>query len=296
MSEAITVHCADGTQLAATVYAPSGAVRGQIMVAGATAVPQKFYRRFADHANAQGFAVTTFDYRGIGGSAPPKLRGYRMDWLDWGRVDMAAVCASMQARCSAPLYIVGHSYGGHGFGLMPNHATVRQFYGFGVGAGWSGHMPPLERLRVNFLWHVASPVLNRLFGYAPWKLLGMGEDLPLDLANQWKRWCSFPHYYFDDPTMVDALTNYQNIRTPLTFVNASDDAWALPRSRDAFVQGYTHAPITRREVSPASVGLPTIGHMGYFRAGAEPLWDHVLARFDEDLREHSATTALQPCK
>ncbi len=283
MADALHLRCADGTPLAATAYVPSTALRGQIMVAGATGVPQQFYRRFADYANGHGYAVTTFDYRGIGGSAPPQLRGYRMNFLDWGRVDMATVCDAMQAVSSAPLFVVGHSYGGHGFGLMPNHAKVRAFYGCGVGAGWSGHMPPLERLRVNLLWHVVSPVLNRIYGYAPWKLLGMGENLPLDLANQWKRWCRYPHYYFDDPTMVNALTNYQRIRTPLTFANASDDAWALPRSRDAFIQGYTQAPITRRDVSPASIGLSAIGHMGYFRAGSERLWDEMLACFDETL-------------
>ncbi len=284
MNEPIRYFAADGAPIWATHFAPSTPARGHIMVAGATAVPQYFYRRFAAHSVEQGFAVTTFDYRGIGLSAPEKLRGYRMNWLDWGRKDMPAVLAAMAAESAAPQFVIGHSYGGHGFGLMPTHAQVRRFYGFGVGAGWSGYMPPLERLRVNFLWHVLSPGLNRAFGFSPWKLLGMGENLPLDLFHQWRRWCSFPHYYFDDPTMQGELHSYSQVTTPLAFVNATDDKWATPRSRDAFVAGYLNAPIERIDIAPQSLGLKQIGHMGYFRQGAEGLWDEALRVFDEDLR------------
>ena len=39
-------------------------------MAGATAVPQKFYRRFAEFARQQGYDTLTLDYRGIGQSAP----------------------------------------------------------------------------------------------------------------------------------------------------------------------------------------------------------------------------------
>jgi predicted alpha/beta hydrolase len=285
MTQPTQIITTDGTPIWATHFAPNTPTRGQIMVAGATAVPQYFYRRFAAHANAQGFAVTTFDYRGIGLSAPKTLRGYRMNWLDWGRKDMPAVLAAMQAQSNAPVFVVGHSYGGHGFGLMPTHAQVRRFYGFGVGAGWSGYMPKWERLRVEFLWHVLSPALNAAFGFSPWKLLRMGENLPLDLFYQWRRWCGFPHYYFDDPTMQSELGTYAQVKTPLAFVNALDDTWASPRSRDAFVAGYLNAPIERIAIAPQALGLTQIGHMGYFRPGAEALWDAALQVFDQDLRK-----------
>jgi len=50
--------------------------RAHLVVGGATPVLQGFYKRFA---------VPTLDYRGIGGSAPSTLKGFRMDYLDlWG--------------------------------------------------------------------------------------------------------------------------------------------------------------------------------------------------------------------
>ncbi|MEG2048871.1 MAG: hypothetical protein RR100_18630, partial [Comamonas sp.] len=39
-------------------------VRGQVVVAAAIGVPQRFYTAFSQWLAAHGFAVTTFDYRG----------------------------------------------------------------------------------------------------------------------------------------------------------------------------------------------------------------------------------------
>ena len=131
---------ADGYRLAASRYPAVGSPKGRLIVAGATAVPQGFYRRFALFAASRGFEVLTFDYRGIGGSRPDSLKDFRMDLLDWARLDLAAAVEAM-ADNSLPLYIVGHSYGGHAFGLLPNHARVTGFYTLGTGAGWHGICP-----------------------------------------------------------------------------------------------------------------------------------------------------------
>ena len=78
---------ADGYRLTALRYPAQGEPVAHLVVAGATGVPQGFYRRFAQHAAAQGFHVLTLDYRGIGLSRPESLRGFRMDYLDWARLD-----------------------------------------------------------------------------------------------------------------------------------------------------------------------------------------------------------------
>lgn len=53
----ITLTTADGYALSATRYGAIGAVKGNIVVAGATGVQQRFYRRFAEHAALQGYSV-----------------------------------------------------------------------------------------------------------------------------------------------------------------------------------------------------------------------------------------------
>ena len=272
-AQAFTLPATDGYALAATRYPATGHKRGHLVVAPATAVPQRFYRRFAEHAAARGLEVWTLDYRGIGGSKPATLRGFEMDYLDWAEKDLAALVA--QVPKDAPLYWVGHSFGGHALGLMPEPQRVQAACFFGVGAGWHGWMPRLERLRVWVMWNVLGPLMTRWKGYLPWSLLGMGEDLPLGVYRDWRRWCHFPHYFFDDPARPEMAQRFAQVRTPILAYNALDDLWALPRSRDAFMAGYSQAPWRGQDLDP-HLSHGHIGHMGYFRPQAQSLWDDCL--------------------
>jgi predicted alpha/beta hydrolase len=221
----------------------------------------------------------TLDYRGIGLSAPTTLRGFRMDYFDWGRLDLAAAVDAMSSP-DVPLYVVGHSYGGHAFGVLPNHHRVAGLYTFGTGAGWHGWMPPLERIKVLAMWHVLGPLLTRWNGYLSWSLLGMGEDLPLDFYRQWKRWCRYPNNFFGDPAMRHVVRRFHQILAPLMAANSIDDCWSPPRSRDAFMAGYRNAARHTLDIDPTDIGLRAIGHMGYFRPEAQPLWESALAWLD----------------
>lgn len=276
----ISLICKDGTRIGTTQFKPPQAAIGQILVAGATGVPQGFYQRFAEYATERGYVVRTLDYRGVGASAPKSLRGYRMNYLDWGRQDLAATLDDMETKhTSLPIYMMGHSYGGHGFGLMPNHHQVKKFYTFASGAGWSGHMPKSERLRVWMLWNVIGPVSVPLLGYMHGKVIG-GENLPRDVFYQWRRWCQYPHYFFDDPTTAPDLIHFSDVRTPICAANAYDDAWAMPTSRDHFFKGYKNAPFSSVDIDPSAFGARGIGHMGYFRKGSETLWENALNWFE----------------
>jgi len=273
------IPAADGYALAATSYPAIGIERARLIVAGATGVPQGFYRRFAEFASARGYSVLTFDYRGVGKSAPASLRGFEASFLDWAHLDLSAVVDSL-AGGKTPLFMVGHSYGGHALGLLPNHDRIDGMYVFGTGAGWHGWMPRLERVKVLAMWRVFGPLITRWKGRLAWSMLGMGEDLPMGVYRQWKRWCSFPHYFFDDPKVPEIAENFARVRTPILALNATDDLWAPPRSRDAFMTGYRNAPWHGIDIDPVERGLGKLGHMGYFRPHAEPLWQGALDWFE----------------
>ncbi|MBV1775306.1 alpha/beta fold hydrolase [Burkholderiaceae bacterium DAT-1] len=270
----------DGFPISATLYPGQLPLKGHLVVAGATGVPQGFYRRFAEYASAQGFAVLTLDYRGIGKSAPDSLRSFRMHLLDWARQDLAAAVEYMRDP-HIPLFLMGHSLGGHAFGLLPNHRAVDKFFVCGATSGWHGWMPKAESIRVRLMWHGILPVLHQLLGYSPWKLFGAGEDLPLDALRQWRYWAGFPRYFFDDPAMAGIEANFERVTTPIVAANALDDLWAQPAARDAFMQGYCNAPLTRLDLNPADFG-GRLGHMGYFRPQARALWDQAFNWFTSD--------------
>ncbi|AKT38402.1 hypothetical protein [Chondromyces crocatus] len=106
----------------------------------------------------------------------------------------------------------------------------------------------------------------------------MGEDLPLGVYREWKRWCQHRHYFFDEPAMSYLAERFAEVRTPIVAANALDDLWAQPRSRDAFMKAYRNAEVECVDIDPHA-GLGELGHMGYFRPKAQPLWENVLAWF-----------------
>jgi predicted alpha/beta hydrolase len=274
-SEWMTLSAADGYPITAIRYPTRAPARAHLVIAGTVGVPQRFYRRFAEHAASMGYATMSFDYRGVGLSAPTTLEGFQMDYFDWGRLDLAAAVDAMDAP-DLPLYVVGHAFGGHAFGLLPNFERVSAFYTFGTGSGWHGWIPPLERAKVLAIAEIVGPALTCWKGYLPLSVLGLGEDLPLAFYEGWKHWCHSPTYFFGDPAVRHVTQDFQRIRAPLMAVNAIDDRWAPPKSRDAFIAGYCNAVRHTLDVDPTAVGLRSIGHMGYFKPGAKPLWDAAL--------------------
>jgi predicted alpha/beta hydrolase len=287
-ARAVPLRTADGTTIQALHHAAQAPIKGHLVVAGATAVPQRFYRRFAQHAAANGYATLTLDYRGVGLSKPPTLKGYAMRYLDWVHQDLASAVdwLAPQTTAAAPLFMVGHSFGGHAYGLLRNQDQVARLYTFGTGAGWHGWMPALEQVRVLTMWKLLGPLLTRWKGYLPWSLLGMGEDLPLGVYRDWRRWCQYPRYFFDDPALAEeAAALFARVTAPIQAANALDDHWAPPASRDAFMAAYCNTAWLAVDLNPKAMGQAGIGHMGYFRPSAMALWDDVLAWFDQHPRQ-----------
>jgi predicted alpha/beta hydrolase len=274
-----TLTALDGYSLNATHYPAHGA--RFIAFGSATGVPQGFYRRFAQYAVSQGFDVLTCDYRGIGKSKQGSLKGFQMEYRDWSRYDLAALVQHALQR--GPTWIVGHSLGGHALGQMPNVNQLQAAYVCATGAGWSGYMPRFERLKVEGLWRVLAPALARMYGYLPQSKLRMGEDLPLAVYQEWRHWCRFPNYFFDDPQAAHITAAFKNVNIAIAACNSTDDLWALPASRNAFFKHFTGTKVECIDVVPSQLGLKSIGHMGYFREqqGAA-LWPGIM----EWLRAH----------
>ena len=288
-SQNITLHAADGYELAATVYTPEQVARDarsgrpQVIVIGcATAVPRGFYKRFCDYAASRGLYAIACDYRGIGdsknGSHKTSLRGFVMDYADWSVQDLGAIVQYAHER--GEVYLVGHSLGGHAIGQLPDPDVLKAAYFCGSGAGWAGWMPLGERIKVWLLWNMIGPIATTLLGYQPMSKFGIGEDIPLGVYRDWKRWCSFPRYFFDDPA-PDAQAickKFDRVSIPMGACVSTDDLWAPPASRDAFFSGFKNAAIDAIDITAQEMGMQSIGHMGYFRKEAAPVfWPQMMA-------------------
>lgn len=256
----------DGRRLAAVEYA--GASSDWVVIAGATGVPQTYYRALAERLVERTQAnVLTLDYRGVGASRVGPMRSEAARYQDWAW-DLAS--AVDHAADRGPTVVVGHSFGGHAYGMTDAHLRTLGLYTFATGAGWGGWMPRRERARVWVLWNVIGPITVGALGYLPFDAMGMGEDLPKGVYEDWRRWCSRPHYFFDfDDNPYEA--RFASVTAQVTAVNSVDDLWATPASAAAFVSRYPNHEL--RTVIPAQLGLPAIGHMSYVRPRCAVLWE-----------------------
>ncbi len=282
--EDFTLRAADGYELAATRTSPlDGSARAMVILNPATAVARRFYSGFAVSLAQQGFAVIHYDYRGIGGSRPRSLRGFKARMLDWARLDFASVLSlTAERHANARRFVIGHSFGGQALGL---EATAGQLDGavlIAAQSGYWGHWSGVGRVRLYFFWHLLFPIVSRFWGYFPGRL-GIGEDLPKGVALEWARWGRHPLYAFGH--IGDAKDIAARFSAPLLALSFSDDTYAPKRSVDAFLGLFSAASVDHRHLRPDEVGLPAIGHFGFFQRRNARLWsaavDWLKARADE---------------
>ncbi len=267
--QAFQISAVDGYPLAARSFlAERKQASATIVVAGATGVPQRFYRRFAQSVAKAGFDVLTFDFRGLGESLTGSIRASRASFTDWAGLDLPAVVN--HALSQGAVAVVGHSFGGHAFGQLANANQTLGLYTVATGAACSCYMTTLERLKVESMWRTWGPLVAAVSGHLPGWAWG-GQSLPLGVFKQWKRWSRYPNYFFDDPEL-QMQPKFDGVSVPIVGVTASDDPWAPETSMKVFLSHYRSAPVTLEVHSPAEMGGAALGHMGHFKAQALPFF------------------------
>lgn len=251
----------DGVTLAATLFEPRMPNGGAILINSGTGIARRFYAAFASHLAARGFAVLTYDYRGIGDSEKP--RAATME--DWGGVDQASMLDHL-ARLApgSSLAVIGHSFGGQVLGLADNIAAVRAAVLICTQSGHWRHWPAgRRRLRMLALWWLLIPGLTAATGRFPGSWVGTA-NLPAGIARSWARWGRSPHYVCD-PHGRPLRPHNHAVTFPLRWMSFSDDPIAPLSAVEALRPYYPNAAVERLHLTPADLGAESIGHFGFFR-------------------------------
>lgn len=271
----VEIPAADGLLLAGTLFNPDEPNGAVLIVNPATGVRQRLYGRYAQYMAKQGFTVVTYDYRGMGGSKMPQSDWRRIRIHDWGAKDAAGVMTwARQELAPDRLFVCGHSIGGQLIATLEQADEIDAVLLVAAQSGFYGHWPLRGRWQLWVLWHFAMPLVSRLLGRFPGRLLGGGsEDLPPRVARDWARWCRNPHYLVDDagtPIRIGA----RRYTGPLLALSFTDDVMFAPkRAVAALLDWFEGADIDWRHLSPAEAGAETIGHFNFFRDQAlQPLW------------------------
>lgn len=287
----VSLRCTDGRLLAGQWFEPPAGqpARAVAVVGPATAVPASYYRHFAQWLADRGYAVLTFDLRGIATSRHALAPGEDVRLRDWARVDMAAALHAADRRRrhdrvrqghDVGLLWVGHSLGGNAIGLVPGFdEKVDAVLGVAAQVAYLGHWSGWAKLQAWLFFHAMLPGLVRLFGHAPGRVLGpRAEDLPAGAALEWAAWGRTPGFLFGDPTL-ERERAYHRFTGPVHLWSITDDHLFGPAAAvDALAGEFHAADVQRHVLAPQDLGVKRIEHFGPFRRdlGAR-LWPRLLA-------------------
>jgi predicted alpha/beta hydrolase len=266
MPKHILLPCRDGYQLAAQLWLPAGEASGSVIVSSATGVLARYYARYASFLRDQGYAVLTYDYRGIGGSRPASLRGAGIRWRDWGEYDFDAAVRWMRQRDPDGLLVaVGHSIGGFLPGFAPAATQVDRFLSVGAQYAYWRDYAAAQRWQMFAKWHLFMPAVTALCGYFPGRRLGWLEDLPAGVAREWafrraRLESSYPAHERDE-----VLQRFAAIQAPILAVSVGDDEYGTPSAIRRGLDYYRHSHRQLIQLSPATLGMQRVGHFDLFR-------------------------------
>jgi predicted alpha/beta hydrolase len=267
----LRVPAADGYSLAATLFVPDREGDSVAVLSAGMGIPRGFYGRYASYLASRGVAVLTFDYRGVGGSRPARLRRFHATATDWGAKDLSGAIewsADRFARVAA----IGHSLGGQLIGLAPSNPRLARILFIASQSAYWRHWDSPRKVLLLAMWSTALPATAAALGMFPGRALGLGEDVPEHVMREWSAWCRSPHYNAGPPG-GSRRAGFARVTAPIHAYSFSDDWYAPRRAVDALLASYPSARSEHRHVAPPDLGLSRLGHFGFFREGpTKALW------------------------
>lgn len=275
-AESVAEIAAPGARLQGTLFTPADRPPARaIMINAATGVPAAFYRAFASWlTDSQQAAVLIWDYRDFGASGRPY--GSSASMTDWGVHDPIATRSWLRARFPGlPLWVVGHSLGALALPFQPRLHEIDRVIAVAAGPVHVSEHPWPFRARAWALWHLAGPLATGLLDHLPGRRLGLGNDLPIPVFRQWKRWCAQRGSLPADPDLP--APESPGLTCPATLIALDDDVMIPPASVWKLAAWMPAAPTETRLLRPADHGLKTVGHIAAFAPRNRALWPMIMA-------------------
>ncbi len=241
--------------------------KGLIQINSATAVPKEFYLGIASYFAENNYASLVFDYRGICSSKPKDgLKRCKYELTDWPKKDMKAVLEYLNQNFQLPVYYVCHSVGGQLTGLVHGINQVKGMVTVATSSGFTGNMSFGSTLRSFCFFEIIRPIAHLVFGFTKVKSLGIMEDMPKNITNAWRKWCSEADYLFHPKSSkdIEGIEQYQNLKLPITVFTATDDYICTRANVDAFWQHVqSDKGIDFQWLVPSDFILKGIGHFDF---------------------------------
>ena len=268
----LLIKTAKNHTISVTEFICSEKPKSSILICSATGVKQELYQKFSDFLRQKNFNVYTFDYTGIGSSRLESLKSLKTTASSWATNDLeTAINHVKHNNRNTGLIIIGHSIGGQLIGLAPSSKLADGILLVAAQTGYWKFWKGFNKLKMYLTWHFLIPILTSILGYFPGKKIGSSEDLPKNMALEWKKWCCSKNYLFDHH--LNASQKYEEIHCPIVSFSAEDDNYAPKTTVDWLTDKYKNALTERKHLIPKELGIKSIGHFGFFRSKNKiPIW------------------------
>ncbi len=248
----LSINLADGAKTSISIF-PSITATSNIpvlLILPAMGVRAAYYQSLAQSIAARGYHAVTADYRGLGHSSVRASRKSDFGYYDILAFDLPAIISSVKEHFpNHPIYLIGHSLGGH-FTMLYASLHPEQLQGLiFVAAGspyyknW-GNRAPLYWLATQGFY--AS---SKILGYFPGKFIGFGGKEARTLMKDWAhlartgkfKIANYPH---------DFETLIQNIQVPVLSISLEGDTFAPFKSVENFNAKLQKADLTHFHLNP----------------------------------------------
>ncbi len=235
-----------------------------LIIASATGVKQEYYQKFSKYLSNNGISVITFDYFGIGRSSTKPIKELGNNAADWGKNDLEYVMQyAIINYPNSKKVIVGHSIGGQLIGLAKSSTKFDKIILVAAQSGYWKFWKGIDRIKMWFNWYILFPTLIKLFGYLKSKKLSGMENLPKNVANQWRNWGKNPDYIQSDKSI--ALKYYDKIEIDISAFSIEDDHFAPKKAVEWMSNQYLKSKVKSIHLKPSDFGVKKIGHFGVFK-------------------------------
>ncbi len=289
-TEPFITTCLDGVVIHGELMIPPKA-RGIVQFNCGTATHPKVYRHFLQYLTQAGFVCALWHYRGSGPDSGNLA--YCEHWYsDYGCQDIPAVKNYLLERFShLPLIMMGHSTGGQQIGLMDDLSGIAGCVNIGVSCGYLPHMPLIYRCQGYWYFYAFVPTSIAMRGYVASKALGIMEDLPRNVATQWRDWCAKEDGFFDPSIRGQSVPDklFYDVDYPITVYHASDETISTQRNTHNFWRHIdTQSSLDITCLNLADHPVKKIDHFGYFsRDLKDSFWPRVLADLNSFVKQAS---------
>lgn len=246
------------------------------VIASATGVKQEYYKKMATFIASKGITVITFDYNGIGRSLKKPIKQLKNNAADWGRNDLENVIQYIVKNYpDSKKVILGHSIGGQLIGLAKSSEKLDKIILVAAQSGYWKHWKGFSRLKMWSNWYILFPVIINLFGYLNSKRISGMENLPKNVANQWRNWGKNSNYILSDSSINQKY--YDKIEADVTAFSVEDDDFAPLESVKWMTKQYKNAVKKSIHLRPSDFQVSKIGHFGVFKERFnDTIWQTIL--------------------